>query len=104
MRDDRLRYSDLLAGRRPTTNAAPRKRARASAARFEKGISLDHDGMPGPLAHPAEQKRLFPGQVPRQPSPFLYVDHIDERGVDLFHEVCRQDLEGIVAKRRDGRS
>jgi ATP-dependent DNA ligase len=30
------------------------------------------------------------------------VSHIDERGVDLFHEVYRQDLEGIVAKRKDG--
>ncbi len=30
------------------------------------------------------------------------MSHIDERGVDLFCEVCRQDLEGIVAKKKDG--
>jgi ATP-dependent DNA ligase len=30
------------------------------------------------------------------------VDHIVGAGVELFREVCRQDLEGIVAKRRDG--
>lgn len=27
---------------------------------------------------------------------------IDGRGAELFREVCRQDLEGIVAKRRNG--
>jgi hypothetical protein len=30
------------------------------------------------------------------------VDHIEASGVDLFGEVCRPDLEGIAAKRRDG--
>jgi ATP-dependent DNA ligase len=33
----------------------------------------------------------------------LYVDHITSRGVDLFSEACRRDLEGIVGKWRDGR-
>jgi ATP-dependent DNA ligase len=32
----------------------------------------------------------------------LYADHVPENGVDLFRVVCEQDLEGIVAKRRDG--
>jgi ATP-dependent DNA ligase len=49
-----------------------------------------------------ERKRILRRLVPPQPSRLLYVDHIDGRGVDLFREVCRQDLEGIVAKRRDG--
>jgi bifunctional non-homologous end joining protein LigD len=34
--------------------------------------------------------------------PVLYADHVPESGVDLFRAVCEQDLEGIVAKRRDG--
>jgi ATP-dependent DNA ligase len=36
------------------------------------------------------------------PAPVLYVEHFDERGVDLFRAVCEMDLEGIVAKRKDG--
>jgi len=32
----------------------------------------------------------------------LYVSHIERHGVDLFREVCRQDLEGIVAKWKYG--
>lgn len=49
-----------------------------------------------------ERKRILRGLVPCQPSRLLYVGHIDGRGVDLFREVCRQDLEGVVAKQRDG--
>jgi len=49
-----------------------------------------------------ERKRILRGLVPRQPSRLLYVDHIAARGMDLFREVCQQDLEGIVAKRQDG--
>lgn len=32
----------------------------------------------------------------------LYADHIAARGGELFRLVCEQDLEGMVAKRRDG--
>ena len=32
----------------------------------------------------------------------LYVDLIDGHGIDPFNEVCRQDIEGLVAKKRDG--
>lgn len=49
-----------------------------------------------------ERNRVLRGLVPCQPSWLLYADHVDGHGVDLFREVCRQDLEGIVAKRRDG--
>jgi hypothetical protein len=41
--------------------------------------------------------------VPRDPAPVLYVDHFAERSVDLFRAVCEMDLEGIAAKRKDGR-
>jgi ATP-dependent DNA ligase len=37
-----------------------------------------------------------------QPAPVLYVEHFDERGVDLLRAVCEMDLEGIVAKWKDG--
>ncbi len=32
----------------------------------------------------------------------LYVDGIEGKGTELFKAVCEADLEGIVAKRRDG--
>jgi ATP-dependent DNA ligase len=32
----------------------------------------------------------------------VYVDHIEHRGTGLFSFVWESDLEGIVAKRRDG--
>ena len=40
--------------------------------------------------------------MPRSDSRLLYVSHIERHGVDLFREVCRQDLEGIVAKWKYG--
>ncbi len=32
----------------------------------------------------------------------LYAQHIETRGVLLFEAICAKDLEGIVAKRKDG--
>jgi ATP-dependent DNA ligase len=32
----------------------------------------------------------------------LYANYIDRRGTGLFHAVCENDMEGIVAKRKDG--
>ena len=32
----------------------------------------------------------------------MYAQHIETHGRKLFKEICRMDLEGIVAKRRDG--
>jgi len=40
--------------------------------------------------------------VPRQDSRLLYVRHVEGCGVDLLREVCARDLEGIVAKWKDG--
>ena len=49
-----------------------------------------------------ERKRRLRMIVPLTPCPVLYVDHVKERGVDLFRAVCAGDMEGIVAKRADG--
>ena len=49
-----------------------------------------------------ERKRILRRLVPPQPSHVLNVGHIDGQGVDLFQGVCQQDMEGIVAKLRDG--
>ena len=32
----------------------------------------------------------------------LYADYIEGIGTEVFRTVCEMDLEGIVAKRRDG--
>jgi bifunctional non-homologous end joining protein LigD len=50
-----------------------------------------------------ERKRRLREIVPAAPSPPLYVDHVVGTGVDLFEAACRNDLEGIVGKRTDGR-
>ena len=37
------------------------------------------------------------------PAPLVYADHVDGNGTRLFQLACDKDLEGIVAKRKDGR-
>jgi len=55
-----------------------------------------------------ERKRTLRRLMPSIDSRLLYVDHLKERGCDLFRAACDRDLEGIVAKwatgpyRRDG--
>src|SRR5207249_5207325 len=48
-----------------------------------------------------ERKARLRKVIPRKRSRLLYLDHIEERGRELFESVCRMDLEGIVAKRKD---
>jgi DNA ligase 1 len=43
------------------------------------------------------------GSIRRQSGRLLYLDHIEERGCAFYEAVCRMDLEGIVAKRKDSR-
>ena len=50
-----------------------------------------------------ERKRRLREIVPVAPSPLLYVDHVVGTGVALFGAACRNDLEGIVAKRAEER-
>jgi bifunctional non-homologous end joining protein LigD len=49
-----------------------------------------------------QRKRFLRRVVPAQPAPVLYVDHFEERGIELFRVVCDRDLEGIVAKLKTG--
>jgi bifunctional non-homologous end joining protein LigD len=49
------------------------------------------------IARKKQLRKLIPNR-----SSLLYVDHIEARGEDLFRLACREDLEGIVAKRKDG--
>ena len=47
-----------------------------------------------------ERRRLLRAIVPRRSSSILCAQHVAGRGRDLFAEVCEQDLEGVVAKRK----
>ncbi len=42
----------------------------------------------------AKLRKLIPGKASR----VLYLDHINGKGVELFEQCCRLDLEGVVAK------
>jgi bifunctional non-homologous end joining protein LigD len=84
---------------RPKFDTLFRRRAEPSLYVFDL-LHLDgRDLRPLPLI---ERKRILRGIVPRSDSRLLYVSHIERHGVDLFREVCRQDLEGIVAKWKYG--
>jgi ATP-dependent DNA ligase len=48
-----------------------------------------------------ERKRKLRSLVPRDTNRLLYCDYIEHRGEDLFSFVCENDLEGVVAKRRN---
>ena len=50
------------------------------------------------IARKKQLRKLIPNHL----SSLLYVDHIEARGEDLFRLACREDLEGVVAKRKDG--
>jgi bifunctional non-homologous end joining protein LigD len=57
-----------------------------------------------------ERKRELLGNMPKIDCRVLYLDHIAERGCDLFRAACERDIEGIVGKwargtyQTDGRS
>ncbi|HZY72032.1 MAG TPA: hypothetical protein VFE22_02875 [Edaphobacter sp.] len=50
-----------------------------------------------------ERKQILGGLISPNSQTLLYSAHIEEAGTALFNEVCRRDLEGIVAKARHGR-
>ncbi len=51
-----------------------------------------------------ERKERLRELLPEDPSYLLYLDHLREKGVELFQSVCEMDLEGIVAKWKEGPS
>ena len=40
--------------------------------------------------------------MPDLPARLLYVDHVEQHGEAFFRVCCEWDLEGMVAKRKDG--
>jgi bifunctional non-homologous end joining protein LigD len=49
------------------------------------------------------RKRILKGLMPRHASRLRYVDHVRERGRELFDLACAHDAEGVVAKWTRGR-
>jgi bifunctional non-homologous end joining protein LigD len=49
-----------------------------------------------------ERKRLLRSIIPEQPSALLYASHIETQGCEFYRLTCERDLEGIVAKRKQG--
>jgi len=50
-----------------------------------------------------ERKARLRKIIPPQPSRVLLCDYVEERGEELFAAACARDLEGIVAKRKQGK-
>jgi bifunctional non-homologous end joining protein LigD len=49
-----------------------------------------------------ERKRLLRSIVPEQSSILLCAEYIERTGIEFFRLACDRDLEGIVAKLRNG--
>jgi len=63
-------------------------------------LSIEGEDLTGlPLL---ERKRRLLRLMPFIESRLMYLDHIEERGCDLFQVACERDLEGIVAKWAQG--
>ena len=75
--------------------------ARRSEAHFVPFDVLHLDGRDVRNRPILERKALLRTMVPPG-GPVLYAGHIDGRGLELFREVCRRDLEGVVAKWKRG--
>jgi bifunctional non-homologous end joining protein LigD len=64
-------------------------------------LSLDGKDLQGrPLR---DRKRLLARIMPQVESRVRMVEGVDGRGVDFFRVACTHDLEGVVAKWKDGR-
>jgi bifunctional non-homologous end joining protein LigD len=48
------------------------------------------------------RKEFLKARLPAVPTQILFADYVEERGIDFFRKVCELDLEGIVAKRKNG--
>jgi bifunctional non-homologous end joining protein LigD len=49
-----------------------------------------------------ERKRLLKALMPTVESRLRYVDHVRQTGTEFYRLICREDLEGIVAKWKKG--
>jgi len=50
-----------------------------------------------------DRKQRLARIVPARPSWLIYLGHVEGSGMELFKQVCKHDLEGIVAKLKNGK-
>jgi DNA ligase 1 len=50
-----------------------------------------------------ERKKILRSVVPRKSSCIGFVSHVDRGALKLFELVKKEDLEGLVVKRKDGK-
>ncbi len=60
----------------------------------------EREGLPDKGA--VRRKAKLQWLIPQEFGPLLFLDHIEAEGMRLFDEVCKHDMEGIVAKWKDG--
>jgi ATP-dependent DNA ligase len=51
---------------------------------------------------PLVERKSVLKQIVNDHPRILFARHVERNGCDLFRLVCEQDLEGVVAKRKDG--
>jgi bifunctional non-homologous end joining protein LigD len=86
--DGRSRFSDLMFGR--------------NAPSFMTFDLLWLDGADLRRLSLEQRKRLLASIMPASESRLRMVEHVPGRGMDFFAVACRHNLEGIVAKWKDG--
>lgn len=77
----------------PSPTSCSNRRAGPIYAAFDVLFIGGHD-LRQLVERKARLKKLLRPRLRR----LLYVDHVEERGVELFQLACARDLEGIVAK------
>jgi ATP-dependent DNA ligase len=63
-------------------------------------LALDGEDLRARPLH--QRKRILASIMPRVESRVRLVEGITERGTDFFQVACEHDLEGVVAKWKDG--
>jgi bifunctional non-homologous end joining protein LigD len=86
--DGRTEFNDLL--------------FRRGTPRFIAFDLLYRNGRDLRLVPLIERKRHLRQLVPADNSAVRFADYVETDGEELFRLVCERDLEGIVAKRKDG--
>jgi ATP-dependent DNA ligase len=50
-----------------------------------------------------ERKKILRSVIPRQSASVGYVSYVDRQAMRLFEIIMKDDLEGLVVKRKDGK-
>ena len=94
-----LQKRAMLQGKRDIAEARRRRPAVYYAFDLLGFDDLDARGL-----RLADRKAALREVIPRAPaSPLQFSDHLETRGEELFQQILKMDLEGLIAKRADSR-